>query len=362
MKSNYYYFLLIIFTSTVFWAGCYTQLATKEINYTKDSNYGYYDQEESEDSSLVYDEYERNYDYDDADIVINKYYFGGYPTYKRYFWGYHPSIYIGIGWNWYYDPFCYDPFYYWNWCGSYWYYPGYYYSYYNPYYYYPYHNWGYGYYKDNYQYPQRSRDSYGIRNNDGLRNSFVSRGTLTSRDSRSLNKEVRNRERSKEILLDKNTASRNRDLNIDRNEVKKEDRSKNPIYDNETRNRRNDNRTIRKNPEVRSKETRRQSEEIKKGRSEENISIPPKREDSRRREINKNNLPNIKKENSGTQPRSETRNRNEVRTERRSQETPKSYSPPQRTYSPPTNNAPPPRSSSPSGSSGGSSRGGDRRR
>ena len=132
-----------------------------------------------------------DYEYeDDADIVINKYYFGSYPTYRRYFWGYHPSVYIGFSFgNWYYDPFCWDPFYYWNWCGSSWYYPGYYYSYYNPYYYYPHYNWGYGYNYDKYKYRERTRDSYSIRNNTGIRNSYVTRGDLTGRDSRTLNKE-----------------------------------------------------------------------------------------------------------------------------------------------------------------------------
>ena len=56
------------------------------------------------------DEYNGNYGYeDDADLVVNKYYLGQYPTYRRYFWGYHPSVYIGFSFsNWYYDPFCWD--------------------------------------------------------------------------------------------------------------------------------------------------------------------------------------------------------------------------------------------------------------
>jgi len=368
MKTKYFYLLLIIFSSTIFIAGCYTQIATRDNDYSKDRDeYGYYDQEEDYDSNYVADEYNGDYEYeDDADIVINKYHFGNYPTYQRYFWGYHPSIYyIGFSFgNWYYDPFCWDPFDYWNWCGSYWYYPGYYSSYYNPYYY-PNYNWGYGYndYSYGYNNRERTRDNYSIRNNSGLRNSYVTRGSLTGRDSRTLNKDIRSRERSRDVLLDRNTTSRNRNLEKERTGVKKEERRKNPVLDNNTRNRRDDN-TIRKSPKDRQNETRKRSESIFKDRSKENKTTPPRKVDTRKRELNKNSTPNIKKENSGTRQRTESKNRNETRIERRSQETPRSYSPPQRTYSPPSNNNTPRSSSPPQSSppSGNTNRGGDRRR
>ena len=359
MKTKYFYLLLIIFSATIFIAGCYTQIATRDDDYSKDQDeYGYYDQEEDYDTNYVSDESYRDYEGEiDDDIVVNKYYFGQSPAYHRYFWGYHPSIYMGFSFgNWYYDPFCWDPFYYWNWCSSSWYYPGYYYSYYDPYYY-PYYNWGYGYNNGYNNYRERTRDSYSIRNNTGLRNSYVSRGGLAGRDSRTLSKDIRSRERSRDVILDKNTTSRNRNLDKERIEVKKEERRKNPVLDNNTRNRR-DNNTITKSPKGRQNETKKRYESIFKDRSKENKTTPPRKDDTRKRELNNNSTPNIKKENSTTRQRTETRNRNEPRIERRTQQTPRSYSPPQRTYSPPTNNTPPRSSTPPSNTN----RSGDRRR
>jgi hypothetical protein len=358
MKTKLYIPIFISFLLTIFFAGCYTQIATRDDDYSNDLyDYGYYDNEEEYDSTASSGDYEYE---DDPDIVVNKYYFGNYPYYRRYFWGYHPTIIIGIGWNsWYYDPFYCDPFYYWNWCGYPWYYPSYYYSFYNPYYYYPNYWWDWNNYGGSYTYRERSRDTYSIRNNSGLRNSYVTRGDLTRRDSRTLTKETTTRERSRDVLLDRNTTSRNRDLNRDRTDVRNDERTRNKELDKDrTRNQRDEN-TIRKNPTDRQKEVRKRYENIFKDKSRDNTTTPPRKDDTRRREMNKNDAPNIKKDNSDTRQRTDTRNRNEVRTERRTQETPKSYSPPQRTYSPPTNNTPPPRTSNPPSNT---DRSGDRRR
>ena len=363
MKTKYLYLLLIIFATTIFSAGCYTQFAERADNYSNDQDdYGYYDQEENYDSTYSADEYDRDYGYeDDADVVVNKYYLGHYPTYRRYFWGYHPSVYVGFSFgNWYYDPFYWDPFDYWNWCGSSWYYPGYYYSYYNPYYYYPNYNWSYGYNYGFKNYRERSRDTYGIRNNSGVRNSYVTRGGLTRRGSGSLDKNITTRNSSRDVLLDRNATSRNRNIEKGRIDVKRGDTRRNSAIENSKQKR--DDNTVRKSPNIRKNDTRKGYESIFKNKPNDTKTSRPGNEDTRSRDVNKN-TPKVKKENSGTKPRTESRNRNESRIERRTQETPKSYSPPQRSYSPPRNNtlrsSSPPRSSPPSGNT---NRGGDRRR
>lgn len=340
MSANKIYLIPILFISLLYFTGCYTQLATKDFGYShEEDNYGYYDNQEFEDSTESGDEYTQDYNYDENDnITINKYYFGGYPFYRRYFWSYHPSFYFGISFgDWYYDPYYWDPFYYWNWCGTWWYYPSYYYSYYYPYHYYNYYGW-YGYNHGFYKYRDRNRDNYSIRNNNGLRNSYVTRGGLTGRTDGTLTKNLENRERSRDILLNKNNDTRNRDLLKDKNSLTRTEKNR---------------ETTRSNTSERNKK---ESSSIKKNSTDRQKYI-------RERESIKYTPPKVKKEtNTNTKPKSETKRNNEVRTERRTNQTPKSYSPPQRTYSPPSSNTPrnttPPRSSS----SGGSNRGSERRR
>ncbi len=366
MKNNFYK-LFFLFVLSLFFAGCYTQVAVKEIASQKERSDYSYEEEGNYDSANTDESDESAYSYtDDTDIVINKYYYGSYPFYRRYFWGYHPTIIIGIGWSsWYYDPFCYDPFFYWNWCGTWWYYPTYYYYSYYPYYYPPYYyHWGYWGYYDGYKYRERSRDVYSIRNNSGLRNSFVTRDALTRTDSRSFNKESRTRDRSREITVDRNSTSRSREFDQqrvnrekDRIDIKREERKRDPVLD-DSRNKRDN--TIRTDRSDRQIETRKRYEEIFKKRSNDNYSTPPRKEDNRRREVETNKSPDIKKDNSIKRERTETRTKNETRVERRKQETTRTYSPPpQRTYSPPSNNTPPPRTSNPPS---GSSQDGGRRR
>jgi hypothetical protein len=329
MKTKYYYLILIVFITAIFCAGCYTQVATSEDDMTKDQvDYAYQDQEELYDSSVVLDD--SNYG-DDADIIINKYYYNQYPDYSRYYWGYYPSIYVGFSFgDWYYAPF-----YPWGWCGSYWYYPSYCYPYYVPYYY-PYNNYYWNGYNDNYKYRERTADFYNLRNNSGLRNSFVSRGTLTGNYSRTLSKDTRTRNDSRDVLLNRNTTSRTRNLDLGKTDTKKE------------------TKTTRNNLTSHQTELRKSYNKLFSQRTKGNSTTPPRREDSRKKDITNNSSPNTKKFNSDIRQRIETRSRNESRTERRTTESPRSYSPPQRTYSPPSNNTSP-RSYSPPSSNNSSS-------
>lgn len=366
--KNKLFNMVVPLIAVILFSGCYTQLAVKETASQKERrDYSYYE-DENYDSSYSDENSERDYSYqDDADIVINKYYYGFYPSYRRYFWSYHPSIVIGIGWgSWYYDPFYYYPVFYWSWCGACWYYPTYYYSYY-PFYYPPYYYYwgsgGWGYY-DNYKYRERTRDIYSIRNNSGLRNSFVTRDIMTRTDSRSLNKDSRLGERTREVSVDRNTTSRNREFDRqktnrenERTDLKREERKKDQVLEDY---RKRDNNNSRNNSGNKQIETRKRYEEIFRDRSKENYSTPPQKEDNRRQKVDTNKSPEVKKDNSIKRERTDTRTKNETRIERRTQETPRKYSPPpQRTYSPPTNNTPPPRTSNPPS---GSSQDGGRRR
>ena len=143
------------------------------------------------------------------------YYFYGYPSYRKYFWNYYPSVSVVIGTGWYYDPWCWDP-----WYPSYWYYPSVYCYY--PTYWYPNHYYGWwdpypyygGYYSSNYKY--RTNDGYKIRNNSGIRNGSGTRNgggrdrdLITSRDGTStVRDQLKTRER--QIVSGRDEVKRDR--------------------------------------------------------------------------------------------------------------------------------------------------------
>jgi hypothetical protein len=329
MKKLYIKFLLL-FLSGVFLAGCYTQIAVRD----RDS--GYYDSYEDEEEYYgdEYSDYSDTTYYEDYDKVeINNYYIGSGPLYRRYYWGYYPTFSIGFGYNYWYDPWCYDP---WGWSNCIIGYP--YYPYYSPYHYYGYGYYSYygyygGYYNDGWywsgnKYRDRDRDLVSIRNNTGLRNSYGSRSTLSRTNNRDLNKpsvtsEVeRNRTRV--------TSDRNRSTTVDKTRRETIDRTR--------RSGQNDTGRIR---------------EEKKRQEEPRVSPPVKRNETRREGVRQNRSTDRREVNKGNTGRRETVQK------------PRSSSPPQRTYSPPRTNSSPPRSSPPSrsgGSSGGSrSSGSDRR-
>jgi hypothetical protein len=160
--------------------GCYTQVATEETppeqfiaeneNYEYDDYYYEGEEEELDSSYFSEEEYEESDEY-----VVDNYYYG-YPSYRRYYYDYYPSVSFGFGFgfgfasSYYYS---YWPYSY-GWCGYGGYYPYPYYCYpsyysYYPGYYYP--SYYHGYSSGNYSY-YKTRTEYisGIRNRGSGRN------------------------------------------------------------------------------------------------------------------------------------------------------------------------------------------------
>ncbi|MCX7797725.1 MAG: hypothetical protein N2249_03780 [Melioribacter sp.] len=155
--------------SLFFLGGCYTQLALRDYNKNYEEEYTYYDSRED----TAYNEVKKE---------VNIYnYYGFYPNYRRYYWGYYPGFSITID-AYYYDPFWWDfyyPYYY-----PWWYYP-YPYSYwvYKEYWYYHPYYWHYGYkhYGNIYKYRQTYTH---LRNLDGGRNLELREGDNDYRTGR----------------------------------------------------------------------------------------------------------------------------------------------------------------------------------
>ena len=344
--------LLVSFLLT----GCYTQLAMKPSanNYPNEQSQdngdsysdapadseGYYTDNEPSDS-----DYYNNDEYTDTeDGVVNNYYIGMYPYYHRYYWGYYPSIDFGFNFGYsFYDPYCWDNFYYGPWCGSYYYPPYYSYYYYNPWYYYSayaYPYYGGHYYSGNWYhghglYRERSKDSYRLRNNDGLRSSYTTRGSLTRGNNTRLNKPagVSNRDANKVRTPTRNSISGRSGSDLRKT---------------------NSGRSIKNS-------TRESTTVRNKGINEKKKSTP-------RNTIRKNNTirnydshykkPSNRTYRSGNRP---IERKGEVKKEGKHYNNPRTYSPPKRNYSPPQRSySPPSRSYSHPESRGNSSGGGGR--
>ncbi|MEO8399704.1 MAG: hypothetical protein ABI550_07815 [Ignavibacteriaceae bacterium] len=376
MKTLKHAKIFIVLLMAAFISGCYTEVAMRdrdtertERNYSEqkdngntqngDRAYGADDYTTNNDSeySQPYGGNNDDYYYGNDGYVTNNYYFDSYPFHRKFYSYYYPSINIGIGFGNYYDPFWYssvwgDPYYYWNWCGSFYgYYPcnsfSYYYSgFYNPYYS-NYYGYGGTYWSSNNSpvYRTRSNERTRIRNNDGLRGSSSGeRGTLTrTGDGVTLDKEATSRglERPTRTGVDKTKSVRSKDVLSDREERSRKVRDK---IDN------TNERGVRKG-------SSRNDDSIKKDTRDKNVKRDypryldrPKNDDTR----TTRNQPNGKRDN----------NTNE--TKRKSYEKPKtndsprSYSPPKRNDNPPKSYSPPQRSTPPSStrSSGGNSSGG----
>lgn len=128
---------LILFISSIFLSGCYTQLAVKDYDrgYERDYEEEVYSEEQVYDSSNYYDEsYEYQdegyydddgYYYDDPDVlVINDYDPFWRPYHRRYYTSYFPSASFYIGFT-YYDSYWWDYYYspYYVWYPDPWFYP-----------------------------------------------------------------------------------------------------------------------------------------------------------------------------------------------------------------------------------------------
>jgi hypothetical protein len=177
-NNNYMKYILIILLITLF-SGCYTQLAVKEYRRQADRTEYYNDTKyDEEDTNSEFSEY-----VEDEAGVINNYYIGGsyYSPYRRFFMHHYPSVYVGYNYG-YYDSYCWDPFWSWNWCYT----PYITYGFYVPFYsYYDYHPYWWG---GSYSYSPttktRTRSLANLRNNEGIRNrpstSYGSRDVINS--------------------------------------------------------------------------------------------------------------------------------------------------------------------------------------
>jgi len=394
MKKNKLTLLVMLPVLLLFLTGCYTQVATRDYDYgnwSREKSKPYYDYEENKDT--LTEQYNDEYVYDDQDSSIDEnkteinYYFYGYPSYRKYFWNYYPSVSVVIGTGWYYDPWWYwDP-----WYPSYWYYPSvicyyptywyprYYYGWWNPY---PYYGGYSGYYSSTYKY--RTNDIGKIRNSSGVRNSGSGRDLFATRDGNSqLRDQLKTRERQivsgrdelkrEKIGLRDNTRITTRDKNTTRDVIrdretirKNDDRIKTSTRTNEiirkTETQRNTDKDVIRDTRKKTNDnrinTQKRTETEKKGpvikRNNTN-----KNNETRKKEApkeNRTNNPTIKKN-----PETNKNNTNRNYTPPKTNNTPRSYSPPKtndtpRSYSPPRGNTTsPPRgntNSSPRGNSG----------
>jgi len=377
--KNFTKILTLLSLSGILFAGCYTQLATRDRDYSDDqgrqvytNDQGYSDQYQDS----VYDDSSNYYGsdyYDTTGNTDNEYYDRGYrspyyyddfycnyPIYSRYFWGYHPSIVFGIGWNsWFYDPFYCN---YWN---S-WYYPGswsclpYYYYYPSPFFF------GFNYYYD-YGYPyfthyyytnrERTRDIHRLRDLDGLRGGR-GRGSLVGNNTGSAGRNVLERSGGRTLITtgtDIRTGTINstgtRNATGTRKEIIKKERTGNTRGNIRQQGRINPNERKNRIPSVQGRNQGNRSERY----------ITPRTHFPNRREY----TPYQRRNNSGNYvPRKNERGyytpsgRDGTS---RNYNSPRSYNPPQRSYTPPTKSySPPTRSYSPPshGNSGGRSSGG----
>ncbi|HSD62769.1 MAG TPA: hypothetical protein VLB50_03190 [Ignavibacteriaceae bacterium] len=372
--KKFYYILSLLTVSGILFTGCYTQVATRDRDYTDNNTQPDYNNDQGysgqygdtsyyDDSTEYYgdnysdstESYDRGYN---SPYYYDNFYYN-YPIYHRYFWGYHPSIVIGFGWNsWYYNPWYYDPFYcYWD---S-WYYPGswsclpYYYYYPSPYFYGYNYYYGYGYpYFSNYYYTnrERTRDITRIRNLDGLRGGSRDRNSITRNNTGGIGKERTSRDpmiSTRTGNTSPRVGSNETGRTTDRTRIGNERTGNNRSPQIGKRNTRNSGRI---NPYIK----RNQGPSVEKkndGRRIDRYYVP------------RNQHPDRK----GYAPRKDSRSGYYIPPKRNTSReyspsgrnsSPKSYSPPQRSYSPPQKSYTPPSGNNGGGRSSGNYNGGSR--
>lgn len=396
MKNFTYIFALLIVTGILF-TGCYTQLATRDRNYSEQGNQNtgndntYQDQNQDyayedtsqyyDDSTAYYDDSSGYYANDDNYYNDNSYYdrgynspyyydsfYSSYPSYTRYFWGYHPSIAVGLSWNsWGYNPFFYDPFYCGYWSG--WNYPGYWHC--LPFnYYYPspwffsynyYYGGGYPSYSHYYTTRERTREMSRIRNLDGLRNRG-GRNPVSLTGTRNSGRNLTERQREDTRISTRNGNSTGkftdkngrgntiRDINSTRIRTQKEkikrESDRKSSRENIDRNKRTFPPRYTNPPRKNSRgETRKNNQRIVPNERKSGTSNIEKRNNARIRPHNYN-----PKQRQYSPPRRSGNTRNYTPPKREG--TQNHYTPPQRNSSPPRSYSPPQRNSNPSSNSG----------
>ncbi len=385
--KKFTYILSITAVTALLFTGCYTQLATRDRDYSGGRNQptyggdqGNYGQDQGsayDDSSEYYSDYNdssgyyddstayydnrgygdnTDYNYGNSPYYYDDFYYT-YPSYRRYFWGYHPSIAVGVSWNWYSDPFCYDPFYYNYWYS--WYYPGSWscmpFSYYYPspwYVGFNYYGGGFHSFTHNYYtYRERTQDMRRIRNLDGLRGGGGRSPIIGSRDGNT-GRNLTERKRGVSRLSPPTGRSTDRISSgrVTRETTKEGQRLRRPVERKSSTGKFDQRRTP---PRVNSRNEsgRKENRRINPYLRRENSSEIQKRNEGRRT-------------NGNVRPRSYSPPRREYNPPKRDN-SPKQYTPPQRNNSPrnstpPRSYSPPQRSSSPPSNSSGSRSGGSR--
>ncbi|HRI47612.1 MAG TPA: hypothetical protein PK559_10955 [Ignavibacteriaceae bacterium] len=205
--------VMVIFLLGIFFSGCYTQIAT---NQPSKRTYSYDYQDTNSYGDEQYSDIENDEYQEQETTTINNYYIGAsyYSPYRRYFWHHSPSIYVGWNSFYYYDNFCWDLFWSWNWCYT----PYIAYGFYVPFYsYYDYNPywWSGGYHYNNYASNKvRTRTIANLRNNEGTRRGTSS--TYSNRDviNSSLQRDRNVRSSSDDRILSRdNRVSRSGDRN-----------------------------------------------------------------------------------------------------------------------------------------------------
>lgn len=316
--------------------GCYTQVALEKDYRSSDSDYYYSDSENQNNEDYTYEESYSDTLYDKEGNEYH-YHFYGYPFYRKYYWGYYPSvsILIGIGNPWYYyDPWYWDPWFCDPWYPAIVYYPVYYWY---PGYWYPrYYGNYWTYYTPVYKY--RTNDGFRVRNSSGLRNTLVSRNNGSRGTDQLLREQLKLRERT---ILTRNEVQR------EKNEIRIRDRqtdTRNRMNDELIRTRKNvdENKSrieVQRRKEVRDNESKRIEIRNREQTDKQNDNNRKRNEIEIRKRTNEKKPPQIKR-NDNTQQRTPKYNNggNKNRVPNKTFTPPRSYNPPRNTTPPPSRN------------------------
>lgn len=350
--------LIFLPLMAILFTGCYTQVALDRNESSTDSE-NYYSQSDDQGNDYTSEETYSDTLYDREGNEYH-YHFYGYPFYRKYYWGYYPSISISIGigtpW-WYYDPWYWDPWFCDPWYPVVVYYPSYWYP---GYWWYPRYYGSYWTYNSSI-YKYRTNDGYRIRNSSGFRNSLITRNDGNRGTDQILRDQLRTRERS--ILVNRNDNLR------ERNELRNRDRqtdTRNGINDRLLRSRENTDLNKNRIEEQKRKDVReneRKRIEIRNREQTDGQKNDVRKQNEIRKRQDGNRPPQIKR-NENTESRTprynngDTRNKMPERTytpPRNTNTPPRSYNPPTNTQPPRQNTTPPPRTNN-GGNRGGSDR------
>ncbi|MBI5663223.1 MULTISPECIES: hypothetical protein [Ignavibacterium] len=332
--------------------GCYTQIALDKDKSSTDSEYYYSQSEDQSNDDYVSEETYSDTLYDKEGNEYH-YHFYGYPIYRKYYWGYYPSLHISIAignpW-WYYDPWYWDPWFCDPWYPIVSYFPPYWYT---DYFWYPRYYGTYWTYRSPI-YKYRTNDGFRIRNSSGFRNNLVTRNEGNRGTGELLRDQLRTRERS--LLTTRNDDHRerkilnNRDRQTDTRIRTNDQLLKSKENTNENRNR----IEVQKRKDV--NENERPRIEIRNREQTDNRNRDVRKEYEIRKRPDERKPPQIKR-NENTESRTPRYNSGDNRNKAPERTyTPRSYNPPKYNTPPPRQNTTPPPRNNDSGNRSGSNR------